>query len=640
MATGTAQDELKAAFHWHTTAPSLFFRQAERLADRIALRHKVLGLWAPVTWREYAEHVRRLANGLLALGLAKGDRVGLIGENRPEWLYADLAIQAAGGVTSAIYATNSAEQCQYVLSHGQARFYFVENEEQLDKYLQIENQVPHVERVIVMDMEGLRGFRHDKVMDLEELAAVGDEYARRHPRALEERMARIDPDDVALLIYTSGTTGPPKGAMLTHLNVLWTADSLGRANPIREDEETLSFLPLSHITQRMVSLYLPIYWGFTVNFCENTDTVLQDMREISPTLVFAVPRIWEKLHSGVELQMEEADWFKRWAYKAALAIGRRHTQAALEDGVVPPMLKLLYALARLTVLLPLTRRIGLDRARFVISGAAPISPDVLRYFHSLGVPIREVYGQTEGSGPTTIHHADRIKLGTVGAPLPGVEVRIADDGEILVRGRNVFKGYFNDPESTAQTLKDGWLMSGDVGELDEDGYLRITDRKKDLFITAGGKNIAPQYIENKLKFSPYINDAVVIGDGRRYITALIVIDEENVGNWAQTEKIPYTTYTDLTQNERVRELIEQEVAKVNKTLANPEQVKRFAILPTRLHQEDGDVTPTLKVKRQAVMERFADLVAALYSGQDVVSLTETEEASPREETAASAEATT
>src|SRR5690606_16341669 len=325
--------------------------------------------------------------------------------------------------------------------------------------------------------------RHEKVMALEELAQLGDELQRRHPGALDERIAHIDPDDVALLIYTSGTTGPPKGAMLTHLNVLWTADSLGRANPIREDEETLSFLPLSHITQRMVSLYLPIYWGFTVNFCENTDTVLQDMREISPTLVFAVPRIWEKLHSVVELQMEEADWIKRWACNAALAIVRRHSQAAWADGVVPPMLKLLYALARLTVLLPLTRRIGLDRARFVISGAAPISPDVLRYFHSLGVPIREVYGQTEGSGPTTIHHADRIKLGTVGAPLPGVEVRIADDGEILVRGRNVFKGYFNDPESTAQTLKDGWLMSGDVGELDEDGYLRITDRKKDLFIT-------------------------------------------------------------------------------------------------------------------------------------------------------------
>lgn len=613
MATVLARHEMEPAFHWQTSAPRLFFQQTERLKDRIALRSKVLGLWASVTWREYAANVRRLANGLLALGLAKGDRVGLIGENRPEWLYADLAIQACGAVSAAIYATNSSEQCLYVLSHAEARFFFVENEEQLDKFLQIEREVPHIERVFVMDTKGLRGFHHPKVMDLAELAALGDQYAARFPTALDERIDAIEPDDVALLIYTSGTTGPPKGAMLTHTNVLWTADSLGKANVIRPDEETLSFLPLSHIAQRMVSLYLPLYWGFTVNFCENTDTVLQDMREISPTLIFAVPRIWEKLHSGIELQMKEADFFKRAAYKLALDIGRRYSETAEKHGRVPLLLRAAYALARLSVLHPLTRRIGLDRARFVISGAAPISPDVLRYFHSLGVPIREVYGQTEGSGPTTIHQGDRIKLGTVGPPLPGVEVRIADDGEILVKGNNVFKGYFKDPEATAQTLRDGWLHSGDVGELDEEGFLRITDRKKDLFITAGGKNIAPQYIENKLKFSPYINDAVVIGDGRRYITALIVIDEENVGHWAQTNKIPYTTYTDLSQNDQVRQLIAAEVAKVNKTLAGPEQVKRFAILPVRLHQEDGDVTPTLKVKRQAVMTRFADLVAGLYS---------------------------
>ncbi|MFO7265252.1 MAG: AMP-binding protein [Bacillota bacterium] len=612
MAADTAGRNRQPAFHWRTTAPRLFFRQAERLGDRVALRHKVLGLWTPVTWRQYAEHVRRLANGLLALGAAKGDRIALIGENRPEWLYADLAIQACGAVSTGIYATNSPEQCLYVLSHAEARFFFVENEEQLDKFLEIEAHVPHVQRVIVMDTEGLRGFRHPKLMSLKELAALGDEHAARFPRALDERIDQIDPGDVALLIYTSGTTGPPKGAMLTHLNVLWTADSLGRANVIRPDEETLSFLPLSHIAQRMVSVYLPLYWGYTVNFCENTDTVLQDMREISPTLLFAVPRIWEKIHSRIELQVQETDWVKRTAYRLAVGAGRRYSSAVERHGRAPLPLRAAYALARLAVLHPLTRRVGLDRVRFAISGAAPISPDVLRYFLSLGVPIREVYGQTEGSGPTTIHQGGRIKPGTVGQPLPGVEVRIADDGEILVRGPNVFKGYYKDPEATARTLVDGWLHSGDVGELDEEGFLRVTDRKKDLFITAGGKNIAPQYIENKLKFSPYIHDAVVVGDGRRYIAALIVIDEENVGQWAQAHKIPYTTYTDLTRNEQVRQLIAAEVAKVNKTLSSPEQVKRFAILPVRLHQEDGDVTPTLKVKRQAVMARFADLVAELY----------------------------
>lgn len=618
MAVATRKQPLKPLFDWQTTAPRMFFQQAERLADEVALRHKQFGLWQPITWAEYARQVRRLANGMLSLGFEFGDRVGIIGENKPEWVYSDLAVQTIGGVSSGIYTTNSPEQVQYVLSHGEARFFFVENEEQLDKFLQIEAEIPHVTHVFIWDTEGLRDFTHDKVMSLEELGRLGDEYAKEHPDALEERMDRIDPDDVALLIYTSGTTGPPKGAMLTHKNVLWTADSLGKSNPIYAGEETLSFLPLSHIAQRMVSLYLPMYWGFTVNFCENTDTVLQDMQEISPTLVFGVPRIWEKLHSGVELQVQEADWFKRAAYKWAIGVGQRHARASLEEGHVPPLLHALYSFARLAVLHPITRRIGLDKARFVISGAAPISPEVLKYFHSIGVPIREVYGQTEGSGPTTIHFHDRIKLGTVGPPLPGVDVRIADDGEILVRGGNVFKGYFNDEQSTKETLQDGWLHSGDIGEFDEDGNLRITDRKKDLFITAGGLNVAPQYIENKLKASPYINDAVIIGDGRRYLTAMIVIDEENVSNWAQLQKIPYTTYADLARNEQVYELIDGEVDEVNATLANAQQVKKFAILPVRLHQEDGDVTPTLKVKRDALMDRFADIVKQLYSGPEPI----------------------
>lgn len=618
MARTRGRQPLQPAFHWETTAPKLFFRQANRLADDVALRHKVLGLWESIPWRTYADNVRALANGLLSLDIRPGDCVGLIGENRPEWLYCDLAIQATGGVSAAIYATNSPEQCEYVLAHGEARFYFVEDDEQLDKFFHIEERVPHVTHVFVMNPEGLRDVDDPKVFSLADLARWGREYAAEHPDALDERLDTAEPDDVALLIYTSGTTGPPKGAMLTHRNVLWTADSLGKSNPLYADEETLSFLPLSHIAQRMVSLYLPLYWGFTVNFCESTDTVLENMQELSPTLIFAVPRIWEKLHSGVELQVQEADAFKRTAYRAALAIGRRYAAAKLEESRVPPMLAFAYAFARLAVLHPITRRLGLNRSRFVISGAAPISPEVLSYFHSLGVPIREVYGQTEGTGPTTIHYAHRIKLGTVGPPIPGVRVRIADDGEILVKGNNVFKGYFKDDAATAATLRDGWLHSGDVGALDDEGYLRITDRKKDLFITAGGKNIAPQYIENKLKFSPYVNDAVVIGDGRRYVTALIIIDEENVSNWAQTNKIAYTTYSHLAQNDEVRALLAREIARVNDTLAGPERVKRFAILPARLHQEDGDVTPTLKVKRQTVMDRFNDLVEALYaySGPD------------------------
>src|SRR5690606_19542931 len=318
------------------------------------MRHKELGLWQPITWEEYAHRVRLVANGLLALGLNYGDRVGLIGENRPEWLYADLGIQAAGGVTAAIYATNSADQCAYILSHSESRFWFVEDEEQLDKYLEVRHQLPHLERVIVIDPEGLRDFYDEQVMTLEELERLGADYAARHPHALNERLEQGKPDDVALLIYTSGTTGPPKGAMLTHRNCLWTADALARANPIRADEKTLSFLPLSHIAQRMVSVYLTLYWGLTVHFCENTDTGLENMREVSPTLIFAVPRIWQKLHPRVELAIQDADWFKRGAYRLATAIGRRHARARLYEGRASPGLSALYWLARVLVLRPLT----------------------------------------------------------------------------------------------------------------------------------------------------------------------------------------------------------------------------------------------------------------------------------------------
>ncbi|MDR7387339.1 MAG: AMP-dependent synthetase/ligase, partial [Armatimonadota bacterium] len=419
-------------------------------------------------------------------------------------------------------------------------------------------------------------------------------------------------DQVAILLYTSGTTGPPKGAMLTHRNLLWTAQALGEANALYPTDTALSFLPLSHIAERMLSVYLPLVWGYAVYFAESLDTLFQNLQEVRPTVLFAVPRLWEKLHSQLALHMREVDAFKRAAYEAALRVGRQYALARLAGEAVSPALRAAHALAELAVLRPLRRRLGLDRVRFAVSGAAPIAPEILEFYHALGVRIREVYGQTEGSGPTTIHQGDRIRLGTVGQPLPGVEVRIAPDGEILVRGPNVFAGYFKDPEATAQALRDGWLHSGDVGEMDEDGFLRITDRKKDLIVTAYGKNIAPAYVENLLKTSPYIQDAVVVGDRRPYLVALIVIDEDNVARWAQDRRIPFSTFADLSGNEQVRELVAQEVERVNRSLSHPEQVKRFALLPKRLYQEDGEVTPTQKVKRKAIVEKYRDLVESLY----------------------------
>lgn len=594
------------------SVPGAFFARAACHPHKVALRRKRLGLWEPITWGAYAEAVRLVGHALLALGVQPGERVGVVGENRPEWLMSDLGIQAAGGWTVGIYTTSSPEQVAYILDHAGCRLYIVEGEEQLDKALEVRGRLPALERIVVMDPEGLRGFRDPQVLLWEDFLALGRAHRQAHPDALDARWSRIGPDDVAVLIYTSGTTGPPKGAMLTHGNILWTLEALDQALDFRPTDEVLSYLPLSHIAERLLSVFGPIRTGYTVNFIENVDTVLENLREVAPTILFVVPRILEKLHSAVTLRLQEVDPVKRTACRLAMAVGRRAAPPRWRGRRAALPVEGLYRVADLLVLGPLRRRLGLHRARWVLCGAAPVAPDVLAAFWALGVPVRQVYGQTEGSGPTTVHRDGDIRLETVGRPLPGVEVRLAPDGEILVRGGNVFRGYYRDPEATAAALQDGWLCSGDVGVLDPDGHLRITDRKKDLIITAGGKNIAPQAIENRLKFSPYIHDAVVIGEGRRYLVALVVIDEENVSRWAQERRLPFTTYSDLAAHPEVHRLVAQEVAAVNRTLASPEQVKRFAILPKRLYAEDGEVTPTLKVRRKAIMEKYRDLVESLY----------------------------
>jgi long-chain acyl-CoA synthetase len=590
---------------------------AERVAlgpNKVALRYKYLGIWRDITWAEYLEKVRATCLGLRALGVTDGDRVAVIGENRPEWLFSDLATMAAGAVTVGIYTTSSAQQCEYVVAHSAAKIFIAEDEEQLDKALFFRERTPELTKIVIMDPKGLRGFSDPMMMTFDELLGLGRELDRKEPHLFETMVEKTQQDDLALIIYTSGTTGPPKGAMLSHGNVTWTAWSIGEAVPLAPEDELLSFLPLSHIAERMFSVFLPIRFGYTVSFTESPDTVMDNFREISPTVIFAVPRIWEKYYSGIRIRIANATWFKRVMYGAAEAVTSRYGRVRFERGRVPVWLQLTRVIASTLVFYKLRERLGFDRVRLAISGAAPISPDVLRYFHGIGVPLREVYGQTEGSGPTCIHQGDNIELGNVGPPLPGVEVRIADDGEILVKGGNVFMGYYRSPEDTAQTLTDGWLRSGDVGVLDERNFLKITDRKKDLIITAGGKNIAPQNIENQLKFSPYINDAIVVGDRLKFLAALIVLDEENVIQFAQDNKIPFTTYESLTKCPEIIELIDKEMQEVNKTLSHVETVKKFTIVPKKLYEEDGEVTPTMKVKRKYINEKFGDLIKAMYKG--------------------------
>lgn len=592
------------------TLPQQFVQTAQRRGHATALRSKAFGLWHELSWLDYETQVRTVAAGLMSWGLSAGQSVAVLGENRPEWVIADLGIMMAGGVTAAIYATNAADGVKYVLEHSDSRFVIVENAEQLDKVLEVRKDLPLLERIVVMNPKGLQGFSDAAVVSWADFLEGGRVWLESplNAQMLELRLTKRQGSDPAIFIYTSGTTGRPKGAVLSHRNLLFTAEAFCAANRVFESDEVLSFLPLSHITERILSVALAVRYGYTVNFVENSDTVFENLREVRPTLFFAVPRVWEKLMSIVEIRMSKADLIKKSAYRWAARQGRLRAQAQ-RDAQQPSVAM---HIAYLGVLRSLKQRLGLDRARLVVSGAAPISQGVLEFFHGMNVPIREGYGQTEGSAAGTVHQGWPVRLGTVGKALPGIEVRIAPDGEILLRGDCVFIGYHKDVAATNETLRDGWLHSGDIGELDTDGELRITGRKKDIFITAAGKNIAPAHIENLLKASSFISDAVLIGDGRKFLSALIVIDEENVSEWAQVRKLPFTTYSDLAQNLEVVALIEREVDLVNQMLARPEQVKKFRILPKRLAQEDGEVTPTLKVKRSFVLQSHQRLVMEMY----------------------------
>ncbi|MCF8084530.1 MAG: AMP-binding protein [Deltaproteobacteria bacterium] len=599
------------------TVPERFRKTVAKYGDRVAMRKKEYGLWHDITWNQYYQLTKQVATALMSMGLKKGDSVSIIGDNCPEWVTVDLAVQCAGGVAVGVYSTNAWPQVEYVIEDSDSKFFFVENEEQLDKWLHFRDKVPHLKKVIVWDLEGLRDFEDPMVMTYDALLDLGKREMEKDGDRFERRMDQVDSEDVSMLIYTSGTTGPPKGAMLSHKNLMWMGKAITSENPMYDTDEVLSFLPLCHVFEQLFSVMGHITHGYTVNFIENLDTVTDNMIEVSPTVGYAVPRIWEKYLSAVHIRMSDATWFKKLVFGAALKIGMKRATLMMNFKPVPFYMEFLYKLAYFMVFRKLKERLGFERMRIAYSGAAPISPDVLHFFQSIGVNLVEGYGQTEGTGVTCVSRVGRVKFGTVGPPITGTEIRIAEDGEILVKSPSVFKGYYGNPEATEETIQDGWLYSGDVGEIDEDGYLRITDRKKDIIVTAGGKNITPQYIENKLKFSPYINDAVIIGDQRKFISALIMIDEDNVVKYAQDHKVQFSTYKDLTRSPEINALIQGEVNKVNDTLARVEQVKKFTILPKKLYEEDGEVTPTMKVKRNYVNEAFGDLIEAMYKPRKV-----------------------
>lgn len=594
------------------TLPKLFLSQVRRFGEQVALREKEFGIWKEISWDEYLVHVRNFSLGLVKLGLTQQDAVSILSENNQQWLYADLAIQSARAVTVGVYPTNPPAQVKYVAGHSLSRFIIVGDQEQADKTLDVQHDLPNLRKIIAVDVKGMRKYETDMLISFEEVEKIGEAYHKENPQLFEEMIQSTDADDPAVIIYTSGTTGPPKGAVLTQRNMMSMIDSVIQVMPVTQKDALVSYLPLCHAAERIFSILIPMKSGAVVNFAESINTVQESLREIAPTIFMGVPRIWERMQSSIVIKIQDATFLKRAIYKLLMPVGIRITQKRLAKQQSSVRDKLLYWIAYLCLYRSLRRFLGLSHARITISGAAPISPDVLTYFHAMGLRIREGYGQTEMSGITFIHHFDDVKIGTVGKPIPGVEFKIAEDGEILERGPGVFQGYFRDPEGTAKIFRDGWLCSGDVGRVDEDGHVAITDRKKDILITAGGKNIAPSEVENHLKFSPYIKEAIVIGDGRKFLSALIQIEFENVAKWAQDEKIPFTTFKTLAQNRKVYELIQQEVENTNAKFARVENIRKFVLLEKELDHDDEELTATMKVRRKAIEEKYKDLIDSIY----------------------------
>ncbi|MBI4012886.1 MAG: AMP-binding protein [Candidatus Rokubacteria bacterium] len=594
------------------TLPALLRATAARLGPRPALRYKHRGIWHVVSWTGYLERVRAFGLGLLDLGLGPEDRVAVLAENCPEWLYADLGTQAVGGITVGLYPTSPAAQLRYILEHSGARFVVAGDQEQTDKVLAIAETLPALERILVVDWKGMRHYRDARLLAFEDVLAAGRARAAAEPERADKAIDQLDPGSAAIIVYTSGTTGPAKGALLSHANILTMVDAMMAVAPVTEADSLVSYLPLCHVAERLFSVFVPLRSGCVANFAESLATVQANVQEIAPTVFFGVPRIWEKMLAQIQIRIADTTPAKRLLHRVFWALGRRAARLDAAGGPGRRAAPLLRAIAYSGVFRAQLNQLGLRRARLCISGGAPIAPEVLEFFRTMGLRIREAYGMTESAGLAFLNPADRIKIGSVGLPAPHTEVRIAEDGEILLRSPSVFLGYYGDPAATAQITAGGWLHTGDVGRLDADGYLYVTDRKKDLIITAGGKNVAPQEIENKLKFSPYVRETVVVGDRRPYVVALVQIDPETVGKWALDRGIPFTTFRDLATKREVRDLIAQAVEAVNRELSPPEQVKRFALLEKELDHDDGELTATLKVRRAAVEARFRAEIEGLY----------------------------
>jgi long-chain acyl-CoA synthetase len=601
------------------TFPKLLVRNARRHPARTALREKELGIWQSVTWQGYLEAVRELALGLRELGLERGDKLAIVGGNRPEWVMSELAAQAMGGASVGIYQDSTLNEVAFVIDHCDAEIVVAEDQEQVDKILDMLEKLPKVRHVVYTDPRGLRAYRHPALLSFEAVREKGRAVLARQPRLFEEEVARGKAGDLAIISYTSGTTGFPKGAMLSFQNLLTMALALHEVDPKRESDEFVSFLPLAWIGEQMMCLSSALALGFTVNFPEEPETVTENIREIGPHVMFAPPRVWEGMVSSVQVRIMDTTPFKRFMYERLMPVGQRVADLRFARKPVPLGWRILYALAHLLLFRALKDRLGLSRLRTASTGGAALGPDVFRFFHAMGVPLKQIYGQTEIAGISCIHREGDIRFHTVGQPIPGTELRISESGEILSTSPSVFLGYYKNEAATTEALKDGWLHSGDAGHL-EDGHLVVIDRLKDVMRLADGTHFSPQFIENRLKFSPYVKEAVVVGQDRPYLAALICIDMGIVGKWAERQKIGYTTYTDLSSRSEVYDLIEREVTQVNETLPPAARVHKFVLLYKELDADDDELTRTRKVRRSVVEQRYGDVIGAVYGEAEAVDI--------------------
>ena len=599
------------------TLPQMLRQRAQRDAQRVAIRQKDFGIWKPVTWAQYYQRACHFGQGLQQLGLPAGGHVGVIAENRIEWVLAQMGAGLVGGITVGVYPTSPANEVAYVVGHADIDIMVCEDQEQTDKVLEALSALPRLKKIIVMETKGLRSFAPEH----RALIATFDEVERLgagvHSQArIDEVLAKQTLDDIGLMIYTSGSTGKPKGAMISWRNMRGVSPGIIERLRLGAHTTHLSYLPLCHVAEQMLTTFCPIYLGSQVNFGESIRTVQEDLREVAPTMFLGVPRIWEKLHSAISIKMQETGALRRALYQRALAdcaplFDKPRSQWSLGE-------RLRYGAHYWLVLRALQNFIGLREAEVALTGAAPIAPDVVRFFRTLGVPLIEVYGLTESTGMVTGHELDRVSVGTVGIPTQGVQWRIAqgsdDDmgGEFQIKGDMVFAGYYKNPEATAQSIQDGWLHTGDVVRL-VDGQIKIVDRLKDIMITAGGKNLTPSEIENTMKASPYIKECVIVAEGRKFVGALVMIDYETVGKWAEARRIAFTHFRSLVETPEVRQLIDAEIASGNAKLAQVAQIRKFHMLTKELDHDDGEVTATMKVRRSSIYKTYANEIEALYS---------------------------